>query len=780
MNKRQWSAVSGLAVGALVVTGLTAPLQAQATPVVKAPVSGDPAAAQASRHDNLPNPLAEAQAAERKDAVAKLLKGEATTRTINGNRVIEVKSKGADKNGKPKKSKYVNYPVNREEDIFTILTDFGDKTMPATGGTAGPAHNQIPQPDRTWDGNGTDDNSTYWTKDFNRQHYLDMMFGQGESFRDFYQKQSNGRFLAKGDVSDWVTVPYNEARYGHNPVKGDGTSEADGYWNYVNDAAQAWFNAQKASGKSTAEIRAYLQQFDKVDRYDSQGDGVYNRPDGYIDHFQAIHAGEGEEAGGGAQGEDAIWSHRWYAYSNLQGKAGPEGNKLGGIQIGDTGIWIGDYTTEPENGGLGVFAHEFGHDLGLPDLYDTQGGDNSTAFWTLMSGGSWLNHGTDSIGTTPGYMGPWEKLQLGWLDHTVVPYGKDTTVKLSQADLATKSDSVQALVVPLPARTVTTKRNTPHSGNAEWWSGYGDNLNSTLTRTVDLTGATSASLSAYVQGNLEEGYDFLYGEVSTDNGTTWKQLSEDSGTFAWSPKTWDLSAYAGQSVLFRFHVMTDGGVSSEAFIDDITLTKDGVVGAVDTVETGAGAWTAKGFTISTGTTSKQVNDFYFAENRVYSGYDKTLKTGPYNFGWTTTRPDWVERFPYQNGMLVWFANGEYTDNNTSAHPGAGEVLPVDARPAPIMLNNANGTRTMLGNRRQPFDATFGQEKTDAVTFHRNGVATKVPSQPAIPTFDDRDKNRYWTADNPWASTKVAGSGTTMTVTKTRQGGNELQVDVKFK
>ncbi len=97
-----------------------------------------------------------------------------------------------------------------------------------------------------------------------------------------------------------------------------------------------------------------------------------------------------------------------------------------------------------------------------------------------------------------------------------------------------------------------------------------------------------------------------------------------------------------------------------------------------------------------------------------------------------------------------------------------------------MLNNADGTRTMLGNRRQPFDATFGQEKTDAVTFHRNGVATKVPSQPAIPTFDDRDPNRYWTADNPWASTKVAGSGTTMTVTKTRDGGNELQVKVKFK
>ena len=185
-------------------------------------------------------------------------------------------------------------------------------------------HNQIPKPDRNWDGSATDDNSTYWTTDFNRAHYKDMMFGEGESFKDFYLKQSNGRFLAKGDVTDWVTVPYNEAALRPQPVKGDGTSEAEGYWNFVKDTATAWYNAQKAAGKTDAEITTYLKQFDQVDRYDYDGDGNYKEPDGYIDHFQAIHAGEGEEAGGGAQGEDAIWSHRWYAFSNNEGKTGPE------------------------------------------------------------------------------------------------------------------------------------------------------------------------------------------------------------------------------------------------------------------------------------------------------------------------------------------------------------------------------------------------------------------------------------------------------------------------
>ena len=309
MNKRHWSAASGLAVGALVVTGLAVPMQAQASQASGAPSSGDPA--KTTRTDNFPTTLGDAQAKLTEDAVKQLVTGDARTTTVKGNRVIKLDAK--DRKGQ---TRYVNYPTEREEDIFTILTDFGDKVYsPATGGTAGPVHNSIPEPDRKWDGNATDDNSTYWTKNFDRQHYMDMMFGAGESFKDFYLKQSNGRFLAKGDVSNWVTVPYNEARYGHNPKPNDGTSEAGGYWNYIRDTAAAWYADQVKQGKSLAEIKTYLAQFDKVDRYDFDHDGDFNEPDGYIDHFQAIHAGEGEEAGGGAQGADAIWSHRWYAWT---------------------------------------------------------------------------------------------------------------------------------------------------------------------------------------------------------------------------------------------------------------------------------------------------------------------------------------------------------------------------------------------------------------------------------------------------------------------------------
>ena len=216
-----------------------------------------------------------------------------------------------------------------------------------------------------------------------------------------------------------MQVPGNASTYGDNTVEDFG-----GAWQFIEDTGNAWYERARAGKSTAADPGASLRQFDVWDRYDYDADGDFDEPDGYLDHFQAVHAGEGEDAGGGAQGADAIWSHRWYVNPTDFGLTGPtvggEDVLFGGAQIGDTGFWIGDYTVEAENGGLGVFAHEYAHDLGLPDFYDTNAGENGTAFWTLMSVGSWLGDGTEDIGTTPDYMGPWEKLQLGWLDYDVV------------------------------------------------------------------------------------------------------------------------------------------------------------------------------------------------------------------------------------------------------------------------------------------------------------------------------------------------------------------------
>ena len=61
---------------------------------------------------------------------------------------------------------------------------------------------------------------------------------------------------------------------------------------------------------AAAEKGLDLSQFDRFDRYDTNGDGNQNEPDGVIDRLMVIHAGVGQEAGGGKLGDDAIWSHR--------------------------------------------------------------------------------------------------------------------------------------------------------------------------------------------------------------------------------------------------------------------------------------------------------------------------------------------------------------------------------------------------------------------------------------------------------------------------------------
>ncbi len=601
------------------------------------------------------------------------------------------------------------------------------------------------------------------------------------SFADFYSKQSSGAYTVAGEVSDWVKVPGNASTYGDNTVEDFG-----GAWQFIEDTGNAWYDAQIAAGKSVAAIKAELATFDVWDRYDADADGDFDEPDGYLDHFQAVHAGEGEDAGGGAEGEDAIWSHRWYVNSTDYGTTGPTGAKFGGTQIGDTGIWIGDYTVEAENGGLGVFAHEYAHDLGLPDFYDTAGGENSTAFWTLMSSGSWLNRGGEDIGTTPNYMGPWEKLQLGWLDYSVVDPGQGGDFTLSPAALQTDGQD-QALVVDVPDQGITTDYVTPVSGTNAWWTGSADDLNTTLTRSLDLSAVNSATVTAKAWYDIEAGYDYLYAEYSTD-GTNWKTIGTISDTSNGKWTTIRSTVPGGSAdTKFRYRYQSDGGVHlAGAFIDDIVVKSGGTTLLTDNVEGGDNGWVAAGgFKRSSGTETSEGDRYYLVENRTYTDYDATLEVGPYQFSNGLTAPDKVEHFPYQDGMLVWAVDEAYGDNNTIEHQGHGLALPVDSHAA---LFTYEGETAGPSNRRQPFDATFGLETIDPVTLHKEIVVGKGKSQTITSvgatapggqqyaTFSDADEDAYFHATNPLGGVLVAGHGVSVTV-KTQNEGGTMTVNV---
>ncbi|WP_414930635.1 immune inhibitor A domain-containing protein [Streptomyces sp. SHP 1-2] len=757
---------------------------AQAGPSARPALEGnDPHPATGVEGHNLDGPLSKTQEAQRQEALKQVISGQSSVQKRNGSNVVELKGhgKGKDKSRKSDR-KYVELGREKTDKIFTILVEFGDQVDSRYGGTPGPLHNKIAKPDRR------KDNSTAWKADYNKKHFQDLYFGTGkktESVKKYYETQSSGRYSVEGEVSDWVKVPYNEARYGSNYC---GASTCSSVWNVVSDGLNAWVADQKAKGRTDAQIKTDVAKYDQWDRYDFDGDGNFNEPDGYIDHFQIVHAGEDESAGGGAQGTDAIWAHRWYAFGSDAGATGPADNKLGGTPVGDTGIWVGDYTIQPENGGLGVFAHEYGHDLGLPDLYDTAGGDNSTGFWTLMSSGSWLGTGRESIGDLPGDMNAWDKLQLGWLNYDTAKAGVNSWHKLGVAEYNTKHK--QGLVVELPKKAVTTEVVVPSEGSTQWWSGSGDNLKNTLTRSVDLTGKSSASLSLDAWYEIEAEYDFLYAEASTDGGANWTALdgtfdgqpiSRDgsgkpvvSGTSgAYGKLVYGLDAYAGKKFDLRFRYQTDGGVALKGFAADrIVLTADGATVFSDNAETADPAWTAAGFSRLGASFSKDYAQYYIAENRQYVSYDKTLEVGPYNFGFAS-RPGWVEHYPYQTGLLIWKWDTSQADNNTSQHPGTGLVLPVDSHPTALKWKDG----TLLRNRMQAYDSPFSLYRTDGITLHKADVKTKFKSSPGVSVFNDHTSS-YYDPANPTGGVKVTDTNTKIKINKQARDGSSIELEVQ--
>jgi len=745
--------VTGLLAGSAVLAlGLTT-VPAQAVPADGSPSrSGDGA----SRADNLPNPFAAKQTKQRKKAIELLVNGKTQAKAQRGGGSVVTLASG----------EAVEFPdADKEARIWTVLSEFGAESSGRYGRGAGPLHDQIPAPDRQLD------NSTQWTNDFEVPHYDAMFNGDGESFRNYYLNQSNGEYHTTVTTEDWVTVPKNGAWYGDN------ANETQGSWTFIADTVNAWYEEQLAAGRTAAQIDAYLTQFDIWDRYDHDSDGVFNEADGYIDHFQAIHAGEGEEAGGGTLGDDAIWSHRWYADYTTQGSAGPDGNLLGGKRIGQSKFWIGDYTVEPENGGLGVFAHEYGHDLGLPDFYDTAGGENGSAFWTLMSSGSWMGHGSEAtgfevgIGGTPNDMGPEEKLFLGWLNHDTVAAGEGGEFTLSAAGDATSNDAV---LVNLPDAEESKDITTPYAGAKSWYSGSRSDLTATLTRTVPA--ADSVTVTAQAWWSTEAGYDYWWAEYRPVGATGWTRIGQaiDGASRGWTAKRFSYRP-GGQETEFRFVYKSDAGVNEAGLFLDQISTKAGRTDlGTEGAEGGDSDWVADEFTASDGTATTTGARYYLMENRSYVGYDDTLRTGPYNFSEAVTRPNWVEHFRYQDGLLVWMVNHSVPDNNTSEHPGTAYALPIDANPGALTWSDGSLGRARI----QVFDATFGLEATDAVTLHRQVSETEsqtltAASRPGVATFDD--KADYYNEQLPGTSVKTAGAGVVATVTG--HSGNTITLNV---
>lgn len=235
--------------------------------------------------------------------------------------------------------------------------------------------------------------------------FQNMLFGTwtSGSATDYYDEVSFGNLALAGTVSGWLTADNARAYYGYS--SGD---------------QRAAILAKEAAQKADATI--------DYSQFDDNGDG-------YVDMFTVIHSGFGmEETGNGAD----IWSHSWsFTYAGIGAYTTDD------PWPGHTGeyIKIDDYTIDPErsnssNNGtmvcIGVFCHEWGHALGLPDLYDTDYSGSGAGAWCTMAAGSW--GGDLSSPWKPAHMCAWAKADMGWITPTVINENNTDTVQAAETN----------------------------------------------------------------------------------------------------------------------------------------------------------------------------------------------------------------------------------------------------------------------------------------------------------------------------------------------------------
>jgi immune inhibitor A len=563
----------------------------------------------------------------------------------------------------------------------------------------------------------TKEETDMFYENYSDEHFQNMIFGtdgyegpNGEnliSMKQYYNQQSGGSYSVKGDVAGWYTADHPAAYYGGNDPAPDGSD------------ARPRTLVVEALKKAAADPNINLGDYDKWDRDDLNGNGIYAEADGVIDHLMVIHAGVGEEAGGGSLAGDAIWSHRW----NLGGYVLVPGEVSDSNNFGGNRLTALDYTIEPEDGAAGVFAHEFGHDLGVPDEYDTigSGAGSPVDYWSLMSAGSWAG---DVPGTEPTGMSPYAREMLqnlhggNWLSGDTLKAEEitkaGTTVLLDEA--VTKGTNNDAVRIDLPGKLNVL--NTPKDGAFEYHGGKGDEVDHNMVATVDLTGKTTATLDFDAWYNIEKDWDYAMVQVSNDNGGTWTSLSSERTTSTldpngypaikanlpgytgsskgWIHETLNLSAYAGQKIQLQFRSMSDWETNLDGFFaDNVNVTADGNEVFSDGAE-GDPQFTLDGFKKHDG--KYTTNHYYLLEWRSHNGVDAGLNH--------VRRGDSL--MSYDKGLVVWYVDESYDNNWTGIHPGDGFLGVVDADQQTVIFND----KSVANSRFQMHDAAFSLNKSE--------------------------------------------------------------------
>ncbi|MER6509992.1 immune inhibitor A domain-containing protein [Nonomuraea sp. NPDC001636] len=660
----------------------------------------------------------------------------------------------------------------------------------------GPLHNNIPDPATL----PQKDNNSFWLKDFSTDHFNKMLYSDqgitervrkdlkdprdgkpgidisGFTMKKMYEELSKGAYSVTGSAVGWIKAPHSEAYYGAAACGGQ-PQDMSGHPSNPTGAGQLAIDTVNAL--AAAQPNFPWADYDQEDVADSDGDGNFDEPDGVIDHLVMVHAGKDKSSDGGAEGTYAIWAH--------------SSAVAGGYKIPGSDKKISNYIVQPEDSGVGVFAHEYGHDLGLPDLYDTSGQASSAVdFWDLMSSGS---HSGPIFQSMPTHMGLWDKWVLGWANpKTFNPGDAAKLVTVGQSSRTPKltEDGVRVNLASTPLKMID-----PHSGTKAWWSNLDqDWANQTLTRDVPVPAGSDVRFWMWNNYEIEQDWDFGFVEVSTDGGQTWTQLKvyDEAGTEVSTPdgypdpnknlKTFgnkkygltgdtggqwrhdyvNLTPYAGQSIKLRLTYNTDAAFEPRGWhADDFSLTNGGTAVWSDDVENGDNGWKAtggtftntsgQGWTVNNG--SREISRFYLAEWRNFDGFDKGLQYA-YDTNYSRDGAWKVEKVKYNApGLLVWYRDSTFTNNsvvnNLTLPPSIGSkgsLLVVDSHYDPLRRTGTAAQKDPsrhknLEGRTQSSNAAFSFNKTyplkeclEAPDEPFSEYCTNVPALKGVPNFTD--------------------------------------------
>jgi len=209
-----------------------------------------------------------------------------------------------------------------------------------------------------------------------------------DQFKDYYKEVSDNKFILNFIIAPKVISSHTSSYYGSDSYGVDTGKDHEIY-----ELAREGIDLLKG------------QSYDfegKKTQLDSNSDGI-------IDHLMIIHAGNAQENGSSSD----IWSHMWKIINGSDDDDNIAGDTADGEQA-STSLRAVNYTCFSNSSPLGIMCHEFGHDLGLVDLYAVNYSSNGVGDWELMCTGCW--NGPSYNGESPSYMSAHSRYYLGWVD----------------------------------------------------------------------------------------------------------------------------------------------------------------------------------------------------------------------------------------------------------------------------------------------------------------------------------------------------------------------------